>query len=316
MEMKFFNTEETRAALPFSKLIPALKTMFQQECTVPRRHIHEVRASDNPLTTLIMPAWSEAGYMGIKTVNIAPQNSRNNLPGLFSTYLLYDVVTGQPIAQMDGNEITSRRTAAASALGASFLARPDARRLTVLGTGRVGRLIPHAYQAVLPIEEVKVWNIRPESAIQMVQALNQAGIEASVANDLEQAVRWADVVSCATLSTTPLVKGDWLQPGSHLDLIGSFAPGMRESDTKAIIQASLFIDTQEAMEKSGDLLAPIVSQQLKNEDVIGTLADLCRNQCRARASDEERTVFKAVGTALEDLAAASLVYRDFGKESK
>ncbi|MBL1377659.1 ornithine cyclodeaminase family protein [Zobellella iuensis] len=307
--MKIFSCDETRTALPFSRLIPALENMFNSDCSVPQRHIHAVGTNENPLTTLIMPAWSEAGLMGIKTVNIAPNNAKKSLPGLFSTYTLYDMATGEPVALVDGNEITSRRTAAASALAASFLARPNSSKLTLLGAGRVGGLIPYAYREVLPIDEVLVWDVNPLATERLIAQLNQDGIAARAATDLAQAVGWADVVSCATLSTEPLVKGDWLKPGSHLDLIGSFTPEMREADNSAIINASLFIDTPEALEKSGDLLQPLSTGALDPRSVIGTLEDLCRRKCRIRQSDREHTVFKAVGTALEDLAAASLVYQ-------
>lgn len=307
--MKIYSCDETRAALPFYRLIPALEKMFNSDCCVPRRHVHAVGTDENPLTTLIMPAWSDAGLMGIKTVNIAPNNAKKALPGLFSTYTLYNRNTGEPVAQVDGNEITSRRTAAASALAASFLAHRDASRLTLLGAGRVGSLIPYAYREVLPIEEVQVWDINPVATQRLVAQLNQDGIAARAVVDLAQAAGWADIVSCATLSTEPVVKGAWLKPGSHLDLIGSFTPEMREADEDAIVNASLFIDTPEAMEKSGDLLKPLSTGALNPRLVIGTLEDLCRGQCRVRQSETERTVFKAVGTALEDLAAASLVYQ-------
>lgn len=306
--MKIYTREETRNALPFSHLIPALEEMFKRGCTAPRRHIHNIGTPDDPVTMLIMPAWSDAGFLGIKTVNIAPNNASRSLPGLFSTYMLYDRSTGEPVAQVDGNEITSRRTAAASALAAKLLARPSTKRLTLLGAGRVGSLIPYAYREVLPIEEVAVWDIDRAASERLVGQLNQDGLIAHVVEDLEQAVGWADAISCATLSTKPLIEGAWLTPGSHLDLIGSFTPEMREADTNAIVNNSLFIDTEEALEKSGDLLQPIQLGDLSRDAVIGTLEELCRCQCPTRRSEQECTVFKAVGTALEDLAAATLVH--------
>ncbi|HBP42964.1 MAG: ornithine cyclodeaminase family protein [Vreelandella alkaliphila] len=306
--MKIYTREETRNALPFSHLIPALEEMFKRGCTAPRRHIHNIGTPDDPVTMLIMPAWSDAGFLGIKTVNIAPNNASRSLPGLFSTYMLYDRSTGEPVAQVDGNEITSRRTAAASALAAKLLARPSTKRLTLLGAGRVGSLIPYAYREVLPIEEVAVWDIDRAASERLVGQLNQDGFIAHVVEDLEQAVGWADAISCATLSTKPLIEGAWLTPGSHLDLIGSFTPEMREADTNAVVNNSLFIDTEEALEKSGDLLQPIQLGDLSRDAVIGTLEELCRCQCPARRSEQECTVFKAVGTALEDLAAATLVH--------
>lgn len=281
--MKHFDAEATAAALPFERLIPALSAAFATGAQVPARHVHAVNGG----TVLIMPAW-QGPYLGIKTINIFPANAARGLPGLFATYVLYDATTGEPLAQIDGNELTARRTAAASALAASHLARDDARRLLVLGRGRVGRLLPDAYRAVRELTSVTVWHRQAEL-------------------DLAQAVRSADIVSCATLATEPLVKGEWLAPGSHLDLIGSFTPQMREADDACFADASLYVDTAEALAKSGDLLGPMARGVFTAEAVRGTLADLCTGTVPGRASATERTVFKSVGTALEDLAAAVLV---------
>jgi len=288
--MDLFDAAATRDALPFERLIPALQAMFESGCEVPRRHVHEITApGGSRFTSLIMPAWLPGRYFGVKTVNVAPGNAALGLPGLHSTYLLYDANSGVPLAQIDGNVVTARRTAAASALAASRLARGDARRLLVVGAGQVARLLPDAYRAVLAIEEVVVWT-------------------RSAPFDLASAASAADIVSCATLATEPIVRGAWLQPGSHLDLIGGFTPAMREADDDCFAGAGIYVDTDEALEKSGDLLGPIARGVFSAADVRGTLAGLCRGTAAGRRSRSERTVFKSVGTALEDLAAAILVY--------
>jgi ornithine cyclodeaminase len=315
MTMKHFDEAATRAPLNFERLVPALRAAFAGTAQVPPRHVHgiETATPDGPIqgTVLIMPAWSDAGFLGIKTINIFPGNSARGLPGLHATYVLYDAHTGVPLAMMDGNEITARRTAAASALGASFLARPDARRLLVLGTGRIARMLPAAHASVRPIDEVRVWNHRPEGAETLAAQWRAEGWNAgAVAGpDLEAAVRQADIVSCATLATAPLVRGEWLAPGSHLDLIGSFTPAMREADAQCFAGARTFVDTDEALQKSGDLLDAMAAGTLRAQEVQGTLASLCRGERTGRANDTERTVFKAVGSALEDLAAATLVWQ-------
>jgi len=307
--VKTFDAAATRDALPFGALIEALARMFVEGCEVPLRHTHTLASADGqPGTVLIMPAWRAGKHLGIKTVNIFPGNAAQGLPGLFATYMLYDARTGAPLAQMDGNEITSRRTAAASALAASMLARPDARRLLVVGAGRVAALLPRAYSAVLPIDEVVVWARNPAQAATLAEAWRAEGIAAQAAPDLAEAVAQADVVSCATLATEPVIQGAWLRPGSHLDLIGGFTPRMREADDACFAGASVFVDTGEAVAKSGDLLGPIARGVLSAADVRGTLADLCSGTVPGRKSADERTVFKSVGTALEDLAAATLVY--------
>jgi ornithine cyclodeaminase len=308
--MQHFDEAATRAALGFERLVPALRAAFAADAHVPPRHVHAIETvGADKGTVLIMPAWSGAGFLGIKTINIFPGNGARGLPGLHATYVLYDARTGVPLALMDGNEITARRTAAASALGASFLARQDARRLLVLGTGRIARLLPAAHASVRTLGSVQVWNHRPESARALAAQWRAEGFDASAATDLEAAVRKADIVSCATLATAPLVRGEWLAPGSHLDLIGSFTPAMREADARCFDGARVFVDTPEALQKAGDLLDAIAAGSLCADAVQGTLAALCRGESTGRAGREERTVFKAVGSALEDLAAATLVWQ-------
>ncbi|MGI4855413.1 MAG: ornithine cyclodeaminase family protein [Janthinobacterium lividum] len=308
--MKFHDAQSTRAALPFPALIDALDAMFVAGCDVPLRHTHKVDVDDAPQgTVLIMPAWQANGFLGIKTVNIFAGNSARGLPGLFSTYVLYDAQTGQPLAQIDGDEITSRRTAAASALAARHLARADARHLLVVGAGRVARLLPDAYRAVRPIDTVTIWSRRHDAAAALAAEWRAAGLDARATEDLAQAAAQADIVSCATLSHRPVVQGAWLRPGTHLDLIGSFTPQMREADDACFAASRLYVDTPEALQKSGELLEPMANGIFTAADVAGTLESLCRGQAPGRGTATERTVFKSVGTALEDLAAAMLVYR-------
>jgi len=302
--MQIIDTATTRRHLPMAPLIDALRRMFASGCEVPLRHTHRINEAG---TLLLMPAWRAGARLGIKTVTIFPGNGALGLPGLHSTYLLFDATTGVPLAQLDGNEITSRRTAAASALAASFLARADARRLLIVGTGRVASLLADAMRAVRPIAEVVVWNHRPASAQALVDTLNASGLDARVAADLAAAVAEADIVSCATLATAPLVRGEWLRPGTHLDLIGSFTPEMRETDAACFARSRVFVDTPEALAKSGDLLQAVAAGAFDAAQLQGTLGELCAGTCAGRVDAAEITLFKSVGTALEDLAAAELV---------
>ncbi len=307
--MRIFDATATRAALPFEALIPALRALFAAGCVVPPRHVHEIAAADGTgLTSLLMPAWTPGRYYGLKVVNIAAGNAGRGLPALHASYLLHDATSGAPLALIDGDEITMRRTAAASALAASFLARADARRLLVVGAGRVARVLPEAYRAVRPIEQVTVWARRAAEAEALAGKWRAAGIAAAATVDLEGAAGAADIVSCATLATAALMEGRWLRPGSHLDLIGSFTPTMREADDACFVGAALYVDTEEALQKSGDLLGPMQRGVFSAAAVRGTLASLARGTSGGRRNDDERTVFKSVGTALEDLAAAMLVY--------
>ena len=301
----------TRASLPFARLIPALHEAYGSGADVPLRHHHFIPQPDGSTATiLIMPAWQRA-FIGIKIVTIFPENGKKGLPGLYSSYLLCDGDTGQHVALIDGNEITSRRTAAIGALGADFLARKDARRLLICGSGRIASLAADAFRAVRPIDKVAVWNVRPAGAERLVTKLRADGFDAHAAPDLEQAVGEADIVSCATLATEPIIKGTWLKPGTHLDLIGSFTPFMREVDDDVFRRARTYVDTMDALKESGELLDPIRDGVITPDDIQGALADLCRGERKGRTSDSEITVFKAVGNALSDIASAALVYRDF-----
>lgn len=305
------DAQATRCALPFAPLIDALRDMFVDGCTVPLRHNHQIEAADGVKgTLLLMPAWSaQTGYMGVKTVSIYPQNSQHGLPGLYSTYILYDAASGEPLALIDGNEITSRRTAAASALAADSLARRDARRMLLLGSGRVASLVPHAYRCVREIGQVGVWDIDAASSDRLVEKLRADGFDAAVIHELDENAFDVDIVSAATLSTEPLILRRFVRPGTHIDLIGGFTPAMRETDDGCFDGTSVFVDTDEAAMKAGDLLSPIQNGVLTPDRIRSDLAGLCRGAHPGRISDDEITVFKAVGTALEDLAAAAMCYR-------
>jgi ornithine cyclodeaminase len=302
--MKHIDAAAVHAALPFPLLVDTLRQAFAAACTVPLRHTHAV---DGQFTSLIMPAWTARHY-GVKIINIAPGNAARGLPGLHASYLLHDAATGVPLALLDGDAITARRTVAASALAASYLAREDAQHLLVVGAGRLARLLPAAFAAVRPIRRVTVWARSAPQATALAASLREDGFDALAAHDLPTACASADIVSCATLATAPVVQGAWLAPGSHLDLIGSFSPQMCEADDACFAGAGLWIDTPEALQKSGDLLGPLARDVLRAEDVRGTLSGLVTGAAPGRRTEGERTVFKAVGTALEDLAAAVAVF--------
>lgn len=293
-----------RQRLPLGPLVQALRAMFIAGCEVPLRHTHPIAQAG---TLLLMPAWQPGRHLGVKAINIFPGNAALGLPGLHAVYLLFDASTGVPVALMDGSELTSRRTAAASALAAHYLARADVQHLVLLGAGRVAALLPEALRCVRPgLRQVTVWNHRPEGAERLAEALRSQGFAARASTELELAVRSACVVSCATLSNTALVRGEWLAPGTHLDLIGSFTAQMREADGACFARSRVFVDTEEALHKSGDILQAVAEGHFNPSRLQATLAQLCREQHPGRQQGGDVTVFKAVGTALEDLAAAEL----------
>lgn len=302
--MKILDAERTAAALPFERLIPALREAFVAGAQVPLRHRHDIDGA----SLLLMPAWRSGGRLGVKIVSVFPGNGARGLPAVSASYLLCDGETGQHLALIDGGEITRRRTAAASALAGSFLARRDARSLLIVGSGHIGGLMADAYRAVRPIQRVMVWNIRPAGTAALAARLGGEAV-----TDLAAAVAEADVVSCATLSRVPLVRGAWLRPGTHLDLIGGFTPAMREADDEAVRRSRVYIDTDAALAEAGDLIDPMAGGVLTREAIAGSLFTLCRGETSGRRSPQEITLFKSVGSALEDLAAAELAFAEGGK---
>ncbi|MCM5556824.1 ornithine cyclodeaminase family protein [Pleomorphomonas sp. JP5] len=302
--MLVLDAAATAAALDYPALIAGLREIFAAGVTAPLRHAHGLpRVGEPDATLLVMPAWmGDGSHGGVKIVNVVPGNAKRGLPAVTASYLLFDETTGSHVALMDGATLTGRRTAAASALAASYLARADARTLLVVGAGHIGSEMPGAYRAVRPIERVLVWNPTPERAERLVTRLRGQGIEADTCDDLEAAVGEADIISCATLSRSPLIHGDWLKPGQHLDLVGSFTPEMREADDRAVARGRVFVDGPAAAVESGDIKGPMASGALK--EIAGTLYDLCGGGVEGRRSASEITLFKSVGLAVEDLAAA------------
>ena len=339
--MIVIDAERCRHELAFDRLVPALAEGFVRGCQMPPRHVHQVGAGDSRGegggegrgdgrgeggdeggTVLIMPAWTvgDGGLLGIKIVNVFPGNAKRGLPGLHATYTLFDATTGRPLAALDGDVVTVRRTAATAALGASRLlptrhlhgAPVD---LCVVGSGRVARWLPWAFAAVVPLGEVRVWNHRHEGALGLARCWQDEGLPAgaiTAVEDLAPAVRASGLVSCATLASEPLIRAEWLRPDSHLDLIGSFAPTLREATPPSFAEADVWIDIPEATTKAGDLLDAFAAGALRREDISGDLPTLLARSGPDATSlhrDGRRTVFKSVGSATADLIAATLIWQ-------
>ncbi|MGQ2968121.1 MAG: ornithine cyclodeaminase family protein [Allorhizobium sp.] len=300
---------QTRHHLDWDALIAALNAMFKGDCVMPVRHHHTVGVpGEADATLLLMPAWQPGQYIGVKLVSVFPDNHLRSLPAIHGSYLLSSGRTGELLAVLDGGELTARRTAAASALAARHLAREDAATLLVVGTGRLSVNLIEAHSRVRPIQQVLIWGRDQHKASQAAAEACSLGYSVEVASDLETAARQADIISCATLSRVPLIRGDWLKPGSHLDLIGAFTKEMRESDDEAVRRARVFVDTRAgAFAEAGDILQPIASGVIAKEHVQAELAELVRGSA-GRQSADEITLFKSVGAALEDLAGAILAY--------
>ncbi len=306
--MRFLDAEAVDATLDFPALIDALEAAFRGGLSAPPRHHHAVPVEGEPdATHLLMPAWGQ-GALGVKIVNVFPGNGARGLSAVQGVYVLQSGETGETLAIIDGTRLTLWRTAAASALAARSLARADARRLALVGAGALAPFLARAHASVRPIREIVVWNHRPEGAKLLAARLAQEGFAARVEEDLEAAVAEADVISAATLSTAPLIRGAWLKAGQHVDLVGAFNMTMREADDLALQRARVFVDTPAALTEGGDVAQALRGGALLKSAVIADLAALA-NGAPGRGSNEEITLFKSVGAAIEDLAAAMLVWR-------
>jgi alanine dehydrogenase len=313
--MRLIGPSEIHEALAWAPLIEALRQMFRTGCTVPARHHHTIAAGGDRAdgTLLLMPAWQAGRYVGVKLATVFPSNGAQGLPAVMGTYMLLDGRTGQPLALIDGQALTLRRTAAASALAASYLARRDAERLLVVGTGALAPYLLEAHAAIRPIRTASIWGRDPAKAAQLAQRLDRPGLRVAATTDLADAVRNADIVTCATLARTPLIRGEWLVPGVHLDLVGGFTPEMREADDECVARARIFVDTRAgATVEAGDIVQPLAAGRLALDDIAGDLFDLTSGRSAGRCRDDQITLFKSVGTALEDLAAAMLLIERLG----
>lgn len=296
-------------ALARPALVEALRQGFKEGVSVPDRHHHTVPRSTEDATLLLMPAWRKDGPIGFKMVTVFPSNSAQNLPSIYGTYTLLDGDTGIPLAQMDGRILTLFRTAATSVLAATYLAPKSAKRLLMVGTGALAPHIIATYVEVLGIEEVRLWGRNDQKAQSMAADLSGAGYPVEATGSIEEAAPWADVISCATLSPTPLLQGAWLSPGTFVDLIGSYTPTMREADNEVIRRGAVFVDTRPgALTEAGDIMLPIQDGVMTPDDIQADLFELTRDEHPGRQSADEITVFKSSGYALEDLIAAEMVY--------
>jgi alanine dehydrogenase len=296
--------------LDVGPLVEALRNAFRRGADVPLRHHHTMRVPGaEDATLLLMPAWQPGRYAGIKIVTVFPSNGERGLPSVMGSYVLISARDGEPLALIDGRMLTLKRTAAASALAAKYLSRPDASRLAMIGTGALAPNLIVAHASVRPIVELVVWGRDRDKAERLARNFDGRRLKARAAKSLEEAIGWADTISCATLSQDPLVLGHWLKPGQHVDLVGGFTPAMREADDAAIARARVYVDTYAgATKEAGDIVQPLANGTLDLKQIAGDLAELAQGRVSGRSFHNQITLFKSVGTALEDLAAAELVY--------
>ena len=308
--MHFYDADEIRLRLPWPRMLAALEDALRGDVNAPLRVNHAIEVpGKQPASLLLMPAWRAGRRIGVKLVTVFPGNAQRGQPSVAAIYAMFDANDGTPLAVLDGEELTARRTAAASAYAASRLARRDAEHLVMVGAGRQSRGLIEAHMHIHPIRRVSIWSRTSERAEATADACARVSIPAQPCRDLEAAVASAAIVSCATLATTPVILGEWLRPGVHLDLVGAFKKDMRETDDAVMSRADLIIvdDRAAALAEGGDVVQAIASGAIDATRVAGELRDLARGTHPGRTRNDQITVFKSVGFALEDLAAATAV---------
>jgi len=314
MDLTFLDDEQVTALTPWPSLVDAIRDVFRDGGASPVRHHHSVPGKDREdVTLLLMPAWDEEGDFGIKLATIARSNAALGIPTLHGLYVLFSGATGVPRAILDAGALTARRTAAASALASRYLSRPESKTLFVIGTGRVARQLVAAHCSVRPIEQVRIWGRNAASAQDAVEQLKQeTGVDCVCVPDVETGAPGADIISSATPAEDPLLQGAWVGPGTHVDLVGAYKPTMCEADPELIAKADqVFVDTMEgAQDEAGDLIQAVEAGVFSFDDVAGDMYRMSSRDTSLRNESDEITLFKSVGSALQDLAAAQLCLRN------
>jgi len=306
--MRIITENEVTQIIKYPTLIKELRKAFQADIKVPPR-IHQ--DFENPKegidsTLLLMPSWQPSEELGIKVLTVSPNNAKYNLPGISAVYLLFDAHNGMLKSVIEAKKLTSMRTAAASALASSYLSREDAKIMLMVGTGALSEELIRAHATVRKLEKIYIWGRNREKAEKIVEKL-QSEFNIQVVDTIEEKITQADIISCATLSKEALILGKFIQAGQHYDLVGSFKPDMREGDDALISNVDIFIDSQMATKESGDINIPLESGHISKSSIKADLFELTQEKKRARVSQEQITLFKSVGHALEDFTAAKLV---------
>ncbi len=304
-DIAIFDASDVAAAAPYRDLVEAFRAAHQAPPAVCERIVYGPEGSSEKFMAL--PAWQAGESIGIKLVTIFPDNPGRGLPSVQAVVVLFDGETGEALALIDGTELTYRKTAADSALGSQMLSRDDSRTLLMVGAGGLAPHLIAAHRVVRPsVDRVLIWNRSPGKA----QALVDAGTADEVVTDLEAATAASDIISTATMSKEPLILGDWLQPGTHLDCVGAYLPDHREIDTAAVLRSELFVDSRvAAIEEGGDIVVPMAAGDIDESHVRADLYELCQGSHSGRSGPDAITLFENGGGGHLDLMTAQHIWR-------
>lgn len=306
--MRFIAKDEVAKLCAYPALIESLaQGLLEPIESPPRGHFNP---NHDASAVLVMSAWKPERIMGTKIISIWPGNNACGKPAVSAVYVVTSLQDGTTLAVIDGTELTLRRTAATAALGARLLARPECRTLVVLGSGALAPHMALAHHSVFDLSEIIIWGRQLDKARAVVDELARLGIAARASDDLQGVLARADIVAAVTTATAPFICTDWVQPGTHLGLIGAFTATMAEAEPQLLPRVRMFADTRAGvLEKGGEVVLALRAGLIHEADVRAELAELLKAspQDRGRFSAQDITVFKSVGFAALDLVAAEHV---------
>ncbi|MBE7637226.1 ornithine cyclodeaminase [Sneathiella sp. P13V-1] len=304
--MKVIGYEEADSKLNWSEMADAMEAGHKLEPA----EIGDLLLAKGDRSILNRAAWIDGMGIALKSVTIFPENNNRvpPIPSIQGAMFVFDSDTGALEAIVDGPLVTKWKTAGDSVLGARLLARKDSENYLVVGAGTVAKTLLQAYREVFPsLKKFTVWNRSKGRAEELAEEMKSEGFELIVADDLEAAAREADIISTATMAKEPVLKGEWVQEGTHVDLIGAFRPDMREADDDLMLKGRLFVDARETtIGEIGELMIPMAAGLFADDHVVADFRDLC-NGAPGRGADSEITLFKNGGGAHLDLMTARMI---------
>jgi len=313
--MLMLDADTLMQTMPFSQLVEELAELHREPIGLVDEMLMESKdADDNTSHFFIRTGWQPEKAVGAKVITVFPRNNKAGIwPSIQAVYILFEAVNGSPLACLDGTALTWLKTASDSALGSKLLSRPDIDSMLMIGAGQMVPHLVRAHCAVRPsLRRVMVWNRTPEKAQVLCTELGGqfADVEFSATEDLQTAAGSADLICSAIACEEPIIRGEWLKAGTHVDLIGAYTASMREADDECLRRGSLFVDARETtLHHIGELMIPLASGVISTDDVLADLSDLCRQRHPGRSSDDEITIFKNGGGGHLDLMCARLLHR-------
>lgn len=307
--MKMIDADTVHSCISYPDLVNGLIQMHREEpCTLKDVLLGEgdKSASDNFL--LVRSAIHPGKTLAVKMATIFPGNT--DRPSVQAVVVLFDGNNGTPIGLVDGNAITHRKTATDSALGSKLLSRKDSKSFLMVGAGSMAEHLIRAHVSVRPqLQTLKIWNRSPQRAVEVQQKLANEGLSLEVVEDLADAVSASDIVCSATMVTKPIIKGEWLRPGCHLDLVGAYRPDMREADDDCLRRGKLFVDNRKTtLGEIGEIEIPRKAGVISEDSILGDFYDICAEGFSVQRSDSDITVFKNGGGGHLDLMTSRIIF--------